>query len=58
MLTPVGDGLRAELYGDLAAITAINKNPGSLGEPGLLSLGAGTRNQRYLQALRAKIPRA
>lgn len=56
--------LRAELHGDLAAITAmadgtaqVNKSPGSVVEPGLLSVVARSRNQRYLQALQARIPR-
>ena len=38
------------------AVPCKNKGPGYGGKPGLLSLVAGKRNQRYLQALRAKIP--
>jgi site-specific DNA recombinase len=48
VLTPVGGELRAELYGDFASIAALsegapftNKNPGSVVEPGLLSVVAG-----------------
>ncbi len=48
MLTPVGAGLRAELYGDFATIAALAegrgreyKDPGSEAEPGLLSVVAG-----------------
>ncbi len=48
VLTPVGAGLRAELYGDFATIAALaegpvlrDKNPGSVVEPGLLSVVAG-----------------
>ena len=48
VLTPVEKGMRAELYGDLAAITAMaegkthtNNNPGPGTGPGLLSVVAG-----------------
>lgn len=56
VLTPVDGVLRAELFGDLAAIMAMaeiparaNKRPGPpSGEPGLLSVVAGAFNQFYL----------
>jgi site-specific DNA recombinase len=48
VLTPMGTELRAELYGDFASIAAMaegapfaSKNPGSIMEPGLLSVVAG-----------------
>jgi DNA invertase Pin-like site-specific DNA recombinase len=51
VLTPKDSTLRAELYGDLAVLAAFadaeprtNKDPGSAGKPGLLSVVAGTRN--------------
>jgi site-specific DNA recombinase len=62
VLTPVAGVLKAELWGDLARITAFasaehaTSNAGSAGEPALLSVVAGTGNQRYLQALRVRVP--
>jgi len=63
VLTP-GDGvLHAELHGDLATIAGFaqtqerkNNSAGSGGDPALLSVVAGERNQRYLQPLRSRVP--
>jgi hypothetical protein len=59
VLTPKGDALYAELYGDFATIAAMaegpvlkNRDPGSMAEPGLLSVVAGTRNQLYRTVMR------
>jgi site-specific DNA recombinase len=48
VLTPITEGLRAELYGDFATIAGLaeersvgHNNPGSEAEPGLLSVVAG-----------------
>jgi hypothetical protein len=64
VLTSSGSILKAELYGDLAAIMSHaeggfgrNDNVPDAGTLGtLLSVVAGARSQRYLQALRARIP--
>ena len=67
VLTPVEGGLQGELFRDFAVIMAMvetparaKKRPGPLaGEPGLLSVVAGTCNQFYLlfavQGLRPKL---
>ena len=60
---PEGDGLAAELHGELAGILALcasggakDKRPGS-GEPGRqLSVVAGTRNRHYLLFLANRLP--
>jgi hypothetical protein len=56
VLTPEGEALRVELFGDLAVIAgfaeaseAMNRNAGSLGDPARLSLVAGTRNHRQFE---------
>ncbi len=63
VLTPADGILRVNLYGDLASLMNFadaqeptTKSAGSPGDPALLSVVAGTSNQRYLQALRARIP--
>jgi len=60
-LMPENGQLQIELAGDLAgilALTADSKKPVTSDRDGLqVTLAAGTRNQRYLQALRARVPR-
>jgi site-specific DNA recombinase len=62
-MVPEDGQLRVELHGELAGILALTtdgKKPGSLSATGLaqqIKMVAGTRNQRCLQALRARIPR-
>ncbi len=61
VLTPTGDGLRAELFGDLAVIAVMGdnaprtKNPGAGFGPGLLSVVAGARNHRDRHSLKTAI---
>jgi hypothetical protein len=66
VLSPVvdaPDGIDAQLHGDLAAILALSndgerkqKLPANGVAGSQLSVVAGERNQRYLQALRAQVP--
>ena len=63
VLTPSDGLLKAEVFGDLATIASfaaarerITENAGPQGGPALLSVVAGARNQRYLHALRARVP--
>ena len=60
VLTPSEGSLEAELFGDLAAILDYAQGGHQQARKGLsemrLSVVAGARNQRYLQALCARIP--
>jgi hypothetical protein len=61
-LMPDDGHLRVESRGELSGILALaadSKTPGGLSATGLaqqIKMVAGTGNQRYLQALRARIP--
>jgi site-specific DNA recombinase len=63
LLTPTEAGLKAEIFGDLVKLAqfsqapdAKTQNAGPQKDPALLSVVAGTRNQRYLQSFRSRIP--
>jgi hypothetical protein len=61
-LVPDKDHLNIELRGELAGILALamdRKKPGDLSAAGhaqQIKMVAGTRNQRYLQSFRSRIP--
>ena len=65
VLSPVGDGLRGELHGDIAGIFAMcdaadpqKEPPGSIETGSQTSVVAGARNQRYLHIAEGWLPLA
>jgi hypothetical protein len=65
VLTPEDDGLKVELFGDLAVMAGFaqapdgqRKNAGPLGGPAILSVVAGTRNCLYLLLIAIDLPLA
>jgi hypothetical protein len=61
IVTPTEAGIDVALYGELGALMALAEarkdgRPGSLKPGRSLSVVAGERNQRYLQALRKQVP--